>query len=209
MGIFSGSFISGKPVLRGSGAGPGRWTLFLLCPFVFSFCIACIYLGMRGVMRLGGFVATGGPYEIAHQAPNWIWVFPLAILLMMASIFISLFASSRISGPNIMALSWSALFISLGWNFMQFGFGIGMGGMLSGGWIICAVVFIPMGLVPLIFIVSSFFRSLRENRSYRESDYDDTSEANGQLAWGTSLILQFTLSAAGFWLGLVFFRTLS
>jgi len=200
--LFKGSFISGKPVVKGSGAGPAGWIVFMLCPLVFSFCVSCTYLGMRGVMRLGGFVASGGPYEIAHPAPDWIWIFPLSIFLMIASIFLSFFASSRVSGPNIMALSWSAIFISLGWNFLQFGFGIGMGGRLAAGWIICAAFFIPMGLTPLIFILRSFFRSVRER--------DDRARAasDGQLAWRTSLSLQLILAGAGAWLGVLFFNIL-
>ena len=206
---FGGAFITGKPVGEGSGAGPGRWAMFLSSPFIFSFCLACIYLGMRGVMRLGGFVARGGPYEIAHQAPDWIWIFPLSMILLMASMFVSLFAASRISGPNIMALAWSALFILLGWNFVQFGFGIGMGGGLAIGWIICAVTFMLMGLIPLIFILRSFFRSLGERTDSGSTSGTEISGGGVQLAWSTSLILQIALCGGGFWLGLVFFRAVS
>jgi len=206
---FRGAFISGNPVAEGSGAGPVRWALFLISPFVFSFCLACFYLGMRGIMRLGGFVARGGPYEIAHPAPDWVWVFPLAIFLMIASIFVSIFAASRVSGPNIMALSWSGLFILLGWNFVQFGFGIGMGGQLAVGWIICAVMFVLMGLIPLVFILRSFFRSLGKRRmvSY-EAGTGDSPESGG-LSWSTSLILQTAFCGGGFWLGITFFRAVS
>jgi len=206
---FRGAFISGKPVVEGSGAGPVRWTVFLLSPFIFSFGLACVYLGMRGVMRLGGFVATGGPYEIAHPAPDFIWIFPVSIIMIMASIFISLFASSKISGPNIMALSWSALFILLGWNFVQFGFGIGMGGELAFGWIICAVTFILMGMIPLIFILRSFFRSFSERIYTDNASSTETPGENGQLAWSTSLIIQAALCGGGFWLGLLFFGAIS
>ncbi len=209
MSGFRGAFISGKPVGEGSGAEPGRWVLFMLSPFIFSFSLACIYLGMRGVMRLGGFVAVGGPYEIAHPAPDWIWLFPLSSLLLIGSMFISLFAASRINGPNIMALSWSGLFILLGWNFVQFGFGIGMGGGLAFGWVICAVMFMLMGLIPLIFILRSFFRSLRERMNSGSATGTRTPGADRQLAWNTSLILQVVLCGAGFWLGMTFFRAIT
>ncbi len=209
MSGFSGAFITGKPVGEGSGAGPLRRVLFLLSPFIFSFSLACVYLGMRGVMRLGGFVARGGPYEIAHQAPDWIWIFPVSMMLLMASMFISLFAASRISGPNIMAMSWSALFITLGWNFVQFGFGIGMGGGLAFGWIICAVTFMLMGGIPLIFILRSFFRSLGQRINSANETGAGMPGADGQLAWGPSLVLQAILCGGGFWLGIVFFRTVS
>jgi len=209
LGFPVGSIAGGKPVLNGGGAGPVRWTVFLLCPFVFSFCVTCIYLGMRGVMRLGGFVASGGPYSIAHPAPDWIWIFPVSMLLMMASIFVSMFASSRISGPNIMALSWSALFISLGWNFVEFGFGIGMGGWLAPGWIICAVLFAVMGLVPLFFVVRAFIKHFTKRSGFMEPSTAEESVANGQLTWTTSILLQFALAGIGIWLGLLIFGALS
>ncbi len=209
MSGFSGAFITGKPVAEGSGAGPVRWALFLSSPFIFSFCLACIYLGMRGIMRLGGFVARGGPYEIAHQAPDWIWIFPLSMILLMASIFVSIFATSRISGPNIMALSWSALFTLLGWNFVQFGFGIGMGGGLAFGWIVCAVTFMLMGLIPLVFILRSFFQSCAKRINSGSEVSAGMSDADGQLSWSTSLILQAALCGGGFWLGLTFFKAVS
>ncbi|MEN8207617.1 MAG: hypothetical protein ABFR50_00045 [Candidatus Fermentibacteria bacterium] len=206
---FRGAFITGNPVTDGSGAGPWRWSMFLISPFTYSFSLACVYLGMRGVMKLGGFVAVGGPYEIAHPAPDWIWVFPVSIMFMIGSMFVSLFSASRISGPNIMALSWSGLFTLLGWNFVQFGFGIGMGGSLAFGWIICAVTFMLMGLIPLIFILRSFFRSLAERMNSGIETGTGSTGTDGQLAWSISLILQVALSVAGFWLGLVFFKAIS
>lgn len=206
MSGFKGAFITGKPVLKGRGAGPGHRGLFLISPFIFSFSLACVYLGMRGVMRLGGFVAIGGPYEIAHPAPDWIWIFPVSMMLLMASMFISISSASRISGPNIMALSWSGLFTLLGWNFVQFGFGIGMGGGLAFGWIICAVAFILMGFIPLVFILRSFFRALAKRM---KSGNETTPDTGGQLSWRTSLILQMALCGAGFWLGLIFFKAVS
>ena len=209
MSGFGGAFITGKPVVEGSGAGPVRWTVFLLSPFIFFFSLACVYLGMRGVMRLGGFVAVGGPYEIAHPAPDWIWIFPISMMLMFASMFASIFATSRISGPNIMALSWSTIFTLLGWNFVQFGFGIGMGGRLAFGWIICAVTFMLMGLIPLVFILRSFFRSYAGRMNSGNEVSTGMPSESGQLSWSASLILQTALCGGGFWLGLAFFRAVS
>ena len=209
MSGFGGAFITGTPVVEGSGAGPVRWTVFLLSPFIFFFSLACVYLGMRGVMRLGGFVAVGGPYEIAHPAPDWIWIFPISMMLMFASMFASIFATSRISGPNIMALSWSTIFTLLGWNFVQFGFGIGMGGRLAFGWIICAVTFMLMGLIPLVFILRSFFRSYAGRMNSGNEVSTGMPSESGQLSWSASLILQTALCGGGFWLGLAFFRAVS
>ena len=203
--LFGKFFISGRPVIEGRGGGPVRRFLFFLSPFVFSFGLTLLYHGMRGVMRLGGFVASGGPYEIAHQAPDWVWMMPVSVMLMLFPIFTSIFSGSRISGPNIMALSWSAIFISLGWNFVEFGFGIGIGGELAIGWVICAVMFILMGILPLIFILRSFVRSL-EARSVSGSDAGVESPAGtDQMSWSASLLLQVALCAAGVWLGILVF----
>ena len=191
-------FVTGKPVTRGFGARPGHWVLFLLNPVIFSFSLTCLYRAMRGVMRLGGFVATGGPYEIAHPAPDWIWIFPVSMLLLMLALFSSLAMASKVHGPNLMSLSWSALFISLGWNFTQFGFGISMGGILVVGWIICAVLFVPMGVIPLVFILRSFFISFRDRGDLEK----------GQLPWGISILLQLILSGLGILLGTTLFSFL-
>jgi len=209
MRIFRETFISGRPVVDGRGAGPVRWAVFLVSSFVFSFSLTIMYHGMRGVMMLGGFVASGGPYEIAHPAPDWVWLMPVAVLLMVISIFASIFSALRINGPNIMALSWSALFTSLGWNFLQYGFGIGMGGQLAVGWITCAVVFLPMGLLPLIFVLRSFFRSLNARRNALDSEYAPPTEQPHQLSWSASLLLQVILCGLGVWLGIFVFSSVS
>ena len=160
-------------------------------------------------MRLGGFVASGGPYEIAHQAPDWAWMMPVAVILMLLPIFTSIFTRWRMSGPNIMALSWSAIFIALGWNFVEFGFGIGMGGRLAWGWVVCAVLFILMGFIPMIFILRSFFRSLDSRRVSGVETGAEPPVQTGQISWGTSLLLQVALCAAGVWLGIFVFHGLS
>jgi len=89
------ALISGDPVLPGTDGTPANWILFLFPLFVFSFCNTVIYRAMRGIMDLGGYVASGGPYEIAHPAPNWIWVFPVFINVMVISIFASMMLAKR------------------------------------------------------------------------------------------------------------------
>ncbi|MCP4647058.1 MAG: hypothetical protein GY852_04880 [bacterium] len=202
MKALKGKFVTGKPVTKGFGAKPIHIALFYTFPLVFSFAISTIYQGMRFVMFLGGFVARGGPYEIAHPAPDWIWIFPVSMFLLMFSLFGSLAVSAKTRGPNLMSLSWSAIFLSLGWNFTQLGFGIGIsaGEGLIFSWVICALLFIPMGLIPLIFIIKSFYESL--------SDLDETKDEQEHPSWKVSLLLQCFLSAAGIRLAVLFFRFL-
>ena len=46
----------------------------------FGLCLTLLFFGMRAIMELGGFVAVGGPYEVAHPAPDWVWVLPVSIV---------------------------------------------------------------------------------------------------------------------------------
>jgi hypothetical protein len=195
------AFMTGRPVNPGGETSPRYMLMLLICVLAFFFSLSLVYMGMRGVMRLGGFVASGGPYHIAHQAPGWVWIFPVSIFMMLGAIFTSLFAGSKAGGPNLMALSWSALFLALGWNFVEFGFGIGTGGGLAWGWVICAVLFILMGGVPLLVIVNVFLGSIRDRR-----ERGNSSEG---MSWGISLALQAAAAAAGVYLGLSFFRVLA
>ena len=104
---------------------------------------------------------------------------------------------TRREGPNLMVLSWSALFLSLGWNFLEFGLGLRMEGGAVIAWLICAVLFIPMGAIPLWIILRAFGRGIRNGSA------GDTSPI-----W-RDLIFQILLAAAGIYLGIVLFRAIS
>jgi hypothetical protein len=130
------------------GSGWKRSALFYFTIYGAAFCITCLYHGMRGIMRLGGMVASGGPYAIEHPAPNWVWVMPVSILVGMGCFFLNLFSSDA-DGVNLMPLAWPALFLSLGWNFLEFAFAP-PGGGIAWGWVVCGALFIPMGGLPLL-----------------------------------------------------------
>lgn len=131
-------------------AEPGvrRRFLFHLTLFGVALCISLLYQAMRPIMRLGGMVASGGPYAIEHPAPSWVWIMPVAIMAGMACFFINLFTGDA-DGVNLMPLAWPGLFLSLGWNFLEFAFAP-PGGGLAWGWLICGVVFALMGGLPLL-----------------------------------------------------------
>lgn len=168
-------FMTGQPISEGSGGKVRHWIILFICELCFGIAIIWLYLGMRGVMRLGGFVASGGPYHIAHQAPGWTWMVFVSVFLGLIAVFVSFFATKRIGGPNLMVLAWSALFLSLGWNFAEFGIHPPGGDGLAWGWIICAICFIPMGLIPLLFIISHVRKHFRSRR-----DIQSQSDARGQ-----------------------------
>lgn len=189
--------IAGEPVLPGYDGTMKDWLLFLLPLFLFSLCLSMLYLGMRGVMELGGFVATGGPYEIAHEAPKWVWIFPVSINVMVISMIASGTLGKKIRGPNLMSLSWSALFISLGWNFTEYGIKALKEASTGIPWIICAVLFMIMGFLPLVIIVMHFVEGLKEREVYPNV-----------MPWKGKVIIQAVTAAGGVYLGISFFSHL-
>src|SRR4051812_17377158 len=109
---------------------------------------------MRAVLGVGGYCAEGGPYVIAQHCPEG------TALLLPVSIFAGLGSAALVGWKGarlgsrwaaLVALAWPALFISLGWNFLQFAFAPpeGMDG-IELGWLIPGILFVIMGTVPLI-----------------------------------------------------------
>jgi len=168
-------------------------TLFHFTIFAIAFCISVLYHAMRPIMRLGGMVASGGPYAIAHPAPSWVWVIPLAILFGMACVFINMFSHDP-DGVNLLPLAWPGLFLSLGWNFLEFTFNP-PGGGLAWGWLICGVMFVAMGGLPLLLAI----KPLREKMRSRLQN-------NAGLG---SYFGQWLLAAGGIVLGIVFFKNIA
>lgn len=116
--------------------------------------IALLYLGMQPIMDVGGFVAVGGPYEIAHPAPEWVMLIPVSIWCMFIFGGLNLWTTRRNWSLGLIPLAWVGLFGSLGWNFLRNGVNPPVGEGLAWGWVISGVVFWLMALVPLLFIGS-------------------------------------------------------
>lgn len=182
-----------KSAGRDARATPRQLTWLLLLPLGFTFFLTCLFLGMRGILDLGGMVAVGGPYEIAHPAPSWWWIIPLSISACVLIILFSVFNHSlKEKGNLVLALFWPAIFISLGWNFLEYGF-FKTGG-LAWGWIICGLVFVPMGALPLFYMLRAMGKGAWSEwvgRSWR------------------SLLPQLAGIALGIPLGILFFSAVS
>ena len=56
--------------------------------------------------------------------------------------------------PSFVSLIWPALFLSLAYNFFDYG----ARGGVQGGWIVCGIVFALMGVVPLLWAVPHLWR---------------------------------------------------
>jgi hypothetical protein len=107
-----------------------------------------LYESMRAVMAIGGSCASGGPYVIATPCPHG------TALTTVGAIFggIAMTALYTIyglrQGPRLTLLVWSALFLALGWNFLDFGVHATDSADRT-GWLVCAVVFALLGLGPI------------------------------------------------------------
>ncbi len=120
--------------------------LQLVGAFGMAACLTIFFLGMRGVMDLGGFVATGGPYAIEHPAPDWVWVIPVCIWVGLMSGALQAGAAAATGGFSLLYLGWSGTFLAGGWNFFEYGFRPPGGGGWAWGWLVCGVTFAAMGL---------------------------------------------------------------
>jgi hypothetical protein len=133
--------------------------LYLLGVAGLAACLTLVFLGMRAVMDVGGFCAEGGPYEIQTHCPEGtVVLLPLSIFAGLGSAGLMAWKGAQIGGifGGLVALAWPALFISLGWNFLEYAVwppppdtGIDL------GWLIPGVVFEVMGIVPLLGLLPS------------------------------------------------------
>jgi hypothetical protein len=120
----------------------------------FVVCLTLLYESMRSVMEVGGSCASGGPYAISRPCPKGVgWVIPVSIFGMCFAGVFTLLGVFDEGGPRPYVFAWSALFLTLGWNFLDFGFDA-PGGGTSAGWLVCGFVFVVMGGAPLLFLLS-------------------------------------------------------
>jgi uncharacterized membrane protein len=186
-----------------------RLLLSLIASFGASFSLTCLFLAMRGIMRLGGFVASGGPYVIAHPAPSYVWVFPVSIFLGVIFLFLQGAQTKWLGGLNLLALAWPVLFISLGWNFLEFAFRPPGAGGLVWGWLVCGVVFWVMGFVPLLLFIAYFRQGYRERRRKAKLEETPSGDLNAGNKGRNKLILLLQLGAVflGIYCGALFLNS--
>jgi hypothetical protein len=136
------------------GADLADVALYLLGILGLAASLTIIWLSMRAVLDIGGYCADGGPYEIAHHCPDGVG------LLLTLSIFVGLgcaglmgWKGAVLGAPydGLVLLAWPALFISLGWNFLQYAFFPGPGdNSIELGFLIPGILFVIMGAAPLV-----------------------------------------------------------
>jgi len=113
--------------------------------------LTTLFLSMRAVMEIGGACGSGGAVVYRRACPEGTGG------LMMFSIFgglifLGVYAFSTYA-LNLVAFAWPALFISLGYNFFDYGINPPNDDGAVVGWLICGVLFFLMGGVPLAFAI--------------------------------------------------------
>ena len=136
-----------------------RWgaadvVLYLVGVVGLSAALTVMWLGMRSVMNVGGYCAEGGPYVIDTHCPDGVaLLIPLSIVLGLGSAALAGIKGVALGGGwgAIVLLAWPALFISLGWNFLEYAFNPpGPDDGIVWGWLIPGVMFVLMGAFPLL-----------------------------------------------------------
>lgn len=126
--------------------------LVCLAAFGLAACITFVWLGMRAVLDIGGACADGGPFVPVQPCPDGV---PFLLMTGVFGLFgfgaLGINAGVQVGGDwaALPLLAWPALFLSLGWNFLEYGFTAGEDEGLAWGWIVPGAIFVLMGGVPL------------------------------------------------------------
>jgi hypothetical protein len=186
---------------------------------LFTVCFTLLYQVSAIVMGLGGFCASGGPYVIETECPDAVVIFaPLSIFGGMIAAAIGLFFA-RGFGTPLVIWAWPILFVGLGLDFLLASFV--PGGIAN---LIVAIVFIVMGLVPLVIALrvgatrlligttNAYDRPFRDGRGPTPifnvgGAADDESAAPARAGdWIRALAISVPAILVGLWLAQVLFR---
>lgn len=163
--------------------------------------MTCLYLGMRAVMQIGGACADGGPFVPRQPCPQGVPAMMIGgIWGGIACIAVYLWQAMKHGVPHLVFFAWPALFISLGWNFLEFGIDPPGDFGLVWGWLICAVLFFIMGTAPLFFVLRP------AARRFTGADSPNLPAAGSGRYW---LVLQLAAIAAGISLGGMLFTAVT
>lgn len=117
--------------------------------------LTALFMSMRSVMDIGGTCGSidsegtiqSCPGGVAGLLPGAIWGG-----LIFTGIYVLVTVKYKV--PSWVSLIWPALFLSLAYNFFDYG----VRGSVNGGWIVCGIVFALMGVVPLVWALPHLWR---------------------------------------------------
>lgn len=172
--------------------------------------LTALFYGMRAVMDVGGVCGSGNtPYAIRTPCPSGVGGVMVGSILL-GLVFLAVYAVSAV-GPNLTLLAWPALFLSLGWNFFEYGVDPPTGDGPVWGWLVCGIVFFAMGGIPLALGIGTFVMG-RDSRvpSTVTDRVGKVGPGTGATVTGNLLafawVLQVVAIAVGIWLGIQVFE---
>ncbi|MFG2037895.1 SHOCT domain-containing protein [Dactylosporangium sp. NPDC048998] len=120
--------------------------------------LTMLFLASRLVLAMGGRCGSGGTGAYPYPpCPEHVPELALLGLFGGAACTIFYAVKSLKFGARLSLLPVPVLFLSMAWNFFEFGFDP-PGGGLGIGWLICGVVFVVMGAGPLFMLGKAFWR---------------------------------------------------
>ncbi len=136
----------------------GSWLGAALGALGLGASITVVTLGGMAIMDEGGFVASGGPYQIAHPVPEGFWLLPVAFIGVWVSSAAHGIFASRIRGFGLIYATWCAIWTSIGGTTLWYGVNPPSGHGLAWGWLIMGGVFLLVGLGSA-WLYASYLRS--------------------------------------------------
>lgn len=141
---------------------------------VIGMSLAWAFLSMRAVAGVGGSCGSSNTYAVTTPCPDGSWLIALAIPAMLIAMFVGSGVGADLGAPALLLPMWALLFTSLGWNFLEFGFGDDV----DVGFIVCGVMFWAMAApawVAMFVALRSAIRKRREPEAPRRAEPGSTS----------------------------------
>jgi hypothetical protein len=130
---------------REASSKAGYWVGAILSALGIGACVTIQILGGIALMGVGGFVASGGPYEIAHPVPEGFWLLPVAFVGMFAFPALHAYFADKIDGFGLIFATWCAIWTGVGATTLASGVNPPGGGIVW-GWVTMGVIFLVVGL---------------------------------------------------------------
>ncbi len=189
-----------------SGGGVPGLVLAFVSGAGMALAIALLFEAVRATLQLASDEMLGaGLLQLLAAAGGWIWLIPVALVLLFVFGGLGMMTVHAIGGLNIAPLAWTGLFLSLGWNFLRFGLNPPGADASNWGWIAVGAVFWLFGLGPFIGLLREARAHLRGVWARRPHGGPSPAQAQAERL---VLPVQVAGVAVGVALGIAAFRLL-